>query len=98
MYSSDSFTKDHRSLPPGYAPLNPVVYSLDVLLPIIDFQQDSKWRPDVRVTAHYDVGGRFVIHVPVGKAAMYYLWLQIAVGWILSTLLVASVTGLIRKE
>ncbi|MDB4884190.1 MAG: hypothetical protein JWL95_2956 [Gemmatimonadetes bacterium] len=96
VYLSRGYTTSH-SLPPGYPAFTPFVYSLDVLLPIIDFQQDSKWRPDIGATARYDVGASPVI-VPIGRVAMYYAWLQITLGWALSTLLVASVTGLLRKE
>ena len=84
----------HDSLPPGYPPLVAPIYSLDVLLPIIDFQQDSKWRPDP--AAKMVLGARRAF--PIGIFAIRYAWVQIALGWILSTLLVGSVTGLIRKE
>jgi cytoskeletal protein CcmA (bactofilin family) len=95
VYSNSPYKDDHTSLPAGYPPLKPFVYSLDVLLPIVDFQQDSKWRPDAQATHNFAIAGA---NVSMGKVALYYMWLQIAVGWILSTLLVASVTGLIRKE
>jgi hypothetical protein len=82
------------SIPPGYPPLVAPVYSLDVLLPIIDFQQDSKWRPDRRVALFVND----TPIVPIGWIALVWSWFQIALGWVLSTLLVGSVTGLIRKE
>jgi hypothetical protein len=82
------------SIPPGYPPLVAPIYSLDVLLPIIDFQQDSKWRPDRRAMISLTATRGF----PIGWFALGWSWVQIALGWILSTLLVGSVTGLIRKE
>lgn len=81
------------TLPVGYPRLNSVVYSLDVLLPIIDFQQDSKWRPYQDATM--PAGSSFLV---IGGVAMWTMRILIAAGWILSTLLVASVTGLIRKD
>ena len=89
-----AYRANPASLPPGYPPLVFPVYSLDVLLPIIDFQQDSKWRPD-RAARMTWLG---IEHVPIGWIALVWSWFQIALGWILSTLLVGSVTGLIRKE
>ena len=75
-----------NQLPAGYPTFNAVVYSADVLLPIIDFQQDSKWRPNQTSTANS------------GTVAVWTTRFLIAAGWILSTLLVASVSGLIRKD
>jgi hypothetical protein len=82
------------SMPPGYPPLVAPVYSLDVLLPIIDFQQDSKWRPDRGAMIAMSATRGF----PIGWIALAWSWIQIVLGWVLSTLLVGSVTGLIRKE
>jgi hypothetical protein len=82
------------SMPAGYPPLVAPVYSLDILLPIIDFQQDSKWRPDRRAMIAITATRGF----PIGSVAIVWSWIQIALGWVLSTLLVGSVTGLIRKE
>jgi hypothetical protein len=89
-----AYRANPASLPPGYPPLVSPVYSLDVLLPIIDFQQDSKWRPD-RAARMTWLG---IQHVPIGWIVIVWSWIQIALGWALSTLLVGSVTGLIRKE
>jgi uncharacterized membrane protein len=75
-----------RPLPDGYPQFNALVYSADVVLPIIDFQQDSKWRPTQTTTA------------TIGTVAVWTMRFLIAAGWILSTLLVASVSGLIRKD
>jgi sRNA-binding regulator protein Hfq len=65
---------------PFYAP----VYSLDTLLPIIDFHQESAWVPqDARVIGYW---------LPV------YFWFHIAMGWLLTTLGVLGFTGLVRSE
>jgi hypothetical protein len=81
------------SLPPGYPRLNSLVYSLDVLLPIIDFQQDSKWRPN-----QTQGDGVRLPDLLIGDIALWTMRFLIAAGWIVSTLLVASLTGLIRKD
>jgi hypothetical protein len=96
--ADNALAKEYRahpnSMPPGYPPLVAPIYSLDVLLPIIDFQQDSKWRPDRRAMVAISATRGF----PIGWIALGWAWIQIALGWVLSTLLVGSVTGLIRKE
>jgi hypothetical protein len=64
-------------------PLSPLVYSLDTFLPIIDLHQEKNWWPDA--------GRRW------GWALRVWLWFEICAGWILSTLFLAGVTGLIRR-
>ena len=97
VLASDAYKANHDALPPGYPAFEPFVYSLDVLLPIIDFQQDSKWRPDPRATVDGRIAGT-TYAFEVGRVAAIYQWLQIALGWVLSSLLVASLSGLVRKE
>jgi hypothetical protein len=97
VLASNAYKANHDALPPGYPAFEPFVYSLDVLLPIIDFQQDSKWRPDPRATVDGRIAGT-TYAFEVGRVAAIYQWLQIALGWVLSSLLVASLSGLVRKE
>lgn len=62
--------------------LQPLMYSLDVLLPIIDLGQASRWTPDRRR--------------PGGVAVQWFHWGLVLVGWTLTTLVVAGITGLVR--
>jgi hypothetical protein len=62
----------------------PVVYSVDVFLPIVDLRQEIYWLP-------LAVG-------PLGIFFRIYYWIHILLGWILTTLGVAGLTGLIKKE
>lgn len=69
---------------PAYPWFQPVYYSLDVFLPIVDLKQDTYWLP-----------------VGPGKHNaffMIYLWFQIIAGWILTTLGIAGLTGIIKKD
>ncbi|MBZ0325221.1 MAG: hypothetical protein K8F57_03405, partial [Alphaproteobacteria bacterium] len=70
--------------PSDYPVLDPMIYSLDVLLPIVDLHQESYWLPSV--------------NKPYGALARWYMWLHIAVGWIFTTLAVAGFTGLVKKD
>ncbi len=77
---------ESRALPPDYQPFSPVVYSADAMLPIVELHQERYWLPN----AH-----------PKGSGGWYlrwYLWIHIALGWILSTFLAVGVTGLVRNE
>jgi hypothetical protein len=57
---------------------NPLVYALDVLLPIVNLGQESGW-------------------VPHRFAAVTY-WLLALAGWVLTTAVVAALTGLIKRD
>jgi hypothetical protein len=61
----------------------PLVYSFDSLAPIIDLDQENAYTPDSAK--------------PNGDWVQRYLWLHIALGWIVTTLAVAALTGLVRR-
>ena len=67
-----------------------MLYGADVVLPIIDFGQDSAWRPiDVDTAtrvAGLDPGGWWVTA----------RWLFIALGWILASVFVAAFTSVVQ--
>jgi hypothetical protein len=69
-----------------------VAYSLDVFLPIIDLGQADRWLP--KSTVEWQPFGwttsGFIIQV--------YIWVQIVLGWVVSTLAVVAFTGLVRKR
>ncbi len=65
-------------------PFNAFVYSLEVFVPLVDLHQESYWLPDANAA--------------YGWLLRLYFWVHIALGWISSTLLVAALTGLVRKE
>jgi len=67
----------------GVEMFNAPMYSIDVFLPIVDFHQEGSWRPDTATML-----GRFV---------RYYLWLHITLGWVLTTLWVAGLSGLVKR-
>lgn len=73
-----------------YPCVQPVVYALDNLVPIVDFGQRARWATD---QSHRGDGwwddGRWL------AAAT---WVTSAVGWILATLAAASFTQVIRRE
>lgn len=72
---------------------SPLIYSLDTFLPIVDLDQAQTWRPDDRARCT-----RLGRELPCGLAVHWYLWVQILMGWVLTTLGVAALTGLVRKS
>ena len=76
----------------GGQTFNALVYSLDAFLPVGDLRQESRWLPDPRVRCELR-GGNY----PCGRLLRGYLWLQTLAGWVLTTLGIAGLTGLVRK-
>jgi hypothetical protein len=68
----------------AYPCFNSWVYGADVVLPIIDFGQDSAWRP----VATSDQGQLWV------RAR----WVFIAAGWVLASVFVAAFTSLVQRS
>jgi hypothetical protein len=68
-----------------------VVYGADVVLPIIDFGQDSAWRP-IEVDTATRVAG-----LDPGGWWVTARWVFIALGWILASVFVAAFTSVVQR-
>lgn len=67
----------------SYPVFNPLFYSLDTLLPVLDLGQKSFWRPHPINRS--------------GVVAINYFYFQAIVGWALSLLAVAGFSGLVKS-
>jgi hypothetical protein len=56
----------------------PWIYSLDVLLPVVNLHQEEFW-------------------IPQG-VVRWWAWLAILAGWLLTTVVVAALSGLLKKD
>lgn len=79
-----------RLLPAEYSTFTGWIYSLDVVLPLVDLRQERDWAP--RVT---DGNGDPLF---AGHVVRAWEWFQILAGWGLSLLLVAALSGIVKKE
>jgi hypothetical protein len=79
-----------------YERLYPLLYSLDVFVPFVNLHQEHYWWPNAATGGECRVLG-YSMRLP-GSLILYYLWLQIIAGWLLSAIFVAGVTGLIRGD
>ena len=71
---------------PDFQPFEPIIYSIDTFVPLVNLHQETHWIPQ-----------------PEGKPGAWsfsrlYLWVHIAMGWVITTLLVASLTGVVKKD
>ena len=77
-----------------YPKFNFIMYSIDTFVPIVNLHQQGYWLPNPNEG--------FICHtcgIPVswGGLLRLYLWIHIAAGWVLTTLFVVGLTGLIRS-
>ena len=102
---SYAYFEEHCSPPSYYDHFHPVAYSLENSFPVIKLGAQEKWVPApkgplIRCDSHEGLMERFTsIKSSVTPNMLRWLrWVQICCGWILTTLFVAGVTGLLRKN
>ena len=78
-----------------YPALQSLIYSLDMFVPLINLHQADYWLPNVYKGRVIYSAKTFTIRT--GRLLLGYMWIHIISGWTLTTLLVASLTGLVRK-
>ncbi len=81
---------DCAAVPPEYTTFNPLMYSLDIILPLVNLQQQVDWGPIVVTTENETIPG--------GEALRWLMWFEILFGWAASLLLVAALSNLMKRE
>lgn len=81
-------------LPSEYTTFNPWWYSIDLILPLVDLQQDTQWAP---AATYADAGGT-VRTLPGGVVARIIVWFEILFGWFASLMFVAIASRLVEKD
>jgi hypothetical protein len=79
-----------RQIPPHYERFHALVYSIENTLPFVRFGQIDRWQADP--------DPQTLVQVTVAGALRWFRWVQILSGWILSTLFLAGVTGIVRRD
>ncbi|TXI49237.1 MAG: hypothetical protein E6Q50_08595 [Lysobacter sp.] len=85
-----------ESTPAEYPGFSPFAYSLDVMLPLVDLQQENYWGPII--SAPDEEPFYELIYFDGERITRLVIWLQTLFGWIVSVLLVAIVSGLTRRR
>ena len=80
--------RDHGRLPDGYQRFTASIYSLENSLPFVNLSQKDHWMPDPNHQGLRRMPGFL----------RWFRWGQVLLGWLLATLFVAGVTGVVRKE
>jgi hypothetical protein len=84
------WTSANCPMPPEYTTFQPFIYSLDLILPLVDLQQDSDWAPIVS-NANGDA-------LWAGRVLRWLMWFEILFGWMASLTLVAVLGRLVDKD
>ena len=86
-YDSNNNWVLNENLDGEYTTFNPFMYSLDVILPIVDLQVEKDW-------------GQYVAMKDgtLNDFTRWLMWFEILFGWIYSLILVAILSGLAKNE
>lgn len=79
-----------------YTGFSPLAYSLDVILPLVDLQQQSDWAPMIPTA---NASWWKELFIPTWRhTTRLIVWSQTLFGWIASLLLVAVLSGLTKHR
>jgi hypothetical protein len=84
-------------LPDEYTTFNPYLYSLDLILPLVDLQQDKDWAPMIPTPGQhfmdfFSLSGWHLNHV-----VRLAVWAEILFGWVASLLFVSVAANFIKR-
>lgn len=84
-------------LPEEYTGFSPFLYSLDLILPLVDLQQEHDWSPMIPTPKNTWLGELKSWEFPK-HCTRLLVWFEILFGWMSSLLLVAVVSGLAKRR
>ena len=93
--------KHDSTLPPHYERFYPPVYALEHSFPLVKLGQAERWQPDPNPLWQCSSPKHFarrLCWVLSPEALREFRWGQICFGWFFTTMFVAGVTGVVRKD
>jgi hypothetical protein len=83
----------------NYPKFSSLVYSLENFVPLLKLGMSDRWTPNPNRGPVIQVGplGPIKIKTSWGSALRYYLWCHIIAGWVLTSLWVGGLTGLVKS-
>jgi hypothetical protein len=79
-----------------YTGFSPLAYSLDLILPLVDLQQERDWAPMIPTPKNTWTDELFAHSLK--HVTRFVMWFEILFGWMSSLLLVAVVSGLTKRR
>jgi hypothetical protein len=95
-----------QGYPPGYySQFNPLVYSFEHSFPLINLRVKDHWEPKLSgsaVPAVVNCGAfRWMqdhhLRLSSPRSLRWWMWIQTLAGWVLATLFVAGLTGIVKS-
>jgi hypothetical protein len=86
-----------KSLPDSHSAFSPFVYSLDVLLPVVDLDQEKNWTmktPGMKEKFLDEIFSNWSF----GHLLRFMYWFQVIFGWGSGLIFVAIITGLLKRQ
>ena len=82
-----------RTISDDYPKFNALIFSLESFTPLLKLDQSSNWAPNAKCGAalHF-----WRVHLTTGSLLRVYLWFHILAGWVLTSLWVGALTGLVK--
>ncbi len=91
-----------KNPPVQVEPFNPFIYSLENFLPLVDLHIAKHWLPDPNAKPIALVWPLSESPSPtpasLGRCLRWYLWVHILLGWFFTSMFIAGITGLVRRE
>jgi len=78
-----------------YPKISPLMYSVDMFVPLVNLHQAEYWMPNANKGS--TVIPFSLCKLTTGGALRIWMWFQIIAGWMLSSLLIVGLSGLIKK-
>ncbi len=82
------FKSTPSALPSHYPQFQPVVFSLENTFPLVKLGQTDRWQCDPKPTRHFSRR----------RLLRWTIWIQIILGWLLATLFLAAVSGIVQHN
>jgi hypothetical protein len=86
----DRYWTNCTAMPAAYTTFQPWLYSLDLILPLVNLQQDADWAPVVSNSKGQTL--------TAGVVTRWLMWFEILFGWMASLMLVAVLGRLVEKD
>jgi hypothetical protein len=83
-----------RTVNPDYPVFSPLVYSLECFTPLLKLDQSANWTPNAN---RGELKTFFCWRATTGTWLQRYFWGHIILGWVLTSLWIGAITGLLKS-
>lgn len=100
-----------EEVPLNYPQFNAIVYSIDALVPFVDLVLEDHWHPRFDITRLPQTCPETSAEIAAAEAVVksgasvrtsyiypLYYYFHVAMGWLLATLFVGGITGLVKRD